>query len=356
MRAVVGCMTGTSLDALDAALVTVEGEGLAMRGGLRRSTRRPLGPLAERLRPVADQRPVSAGEVATLCRDVGRLHADAVADLLDGEAPDLVAVHGQTVFHRPPVTFQLADPHVLAATLRCPVVSDLRRADVAAGGEGAPITPLADHVLFAHPTRRRVVVNLGGFANLTWLPPRGVDATAGIHGGDVCACNHLLDGLARRLLQVPCDPGGRHAGGGVRLEGPYRRLAARLVEQATAGRSLGTGDEEIDGWLVDDATSFADAAATACEAIAEAVGRATRAADEVILAGGGVNNAALVGAIRARVEAPVQRSDTLGVPADDREAVAMAVLGALSADRVPITLPAVTGASRPPVAGSWVFP
>ncbi|MGE3182109.1 MAG: anhydro-N-acetylmuramic acid kinase, partial [Phycisphaerae bacterium] len=192
-RVIVGCMTGTSLDGLDLARVRVLGNGLQMSWRCEGTFSLPFGDLGQRLRRIASGQPVPAAEFTSAAAQLAELHADALRDFLDGRQADLICVHGQTVFHVPPLSLQLLQPASIAHRLKTPVVFDLRAADLAAGGQGAPITPIADFVLF-RSQHRRAIVNLGGFANFTLLP-----ATTGaenaeqllnqIDGGDICACN-----------------------------------------------------------------------------------------------------------------------------------------------------------------------
>lgn len=354
-RLVAGCMSGTSLDAIDVALLDVQGEGLAMHTELVSETRRPLGgELAAGLRALADQQPLDARTIATLARDLALLHVDALIELKHGKVIDLVAVHGQTVLHAPPLSWQLVNPAVIAHGLGVPVVHDLRAADLACGGQGAPLTPVADLILFSHGNERRSVVNLGGFCNLTRLPTNR-DA-ARVHGTDVCACNQVLDAVARAKLGAAYDRDGRAAWQGSPDEDAVQDLVRLLRAQHKAGRSLGTGDE-LTGWMADHAAvPPADLARSACAAIATVIAEAARPADRLIIAGGGVRNRALVHELKGRAEAPVDMSDGHGVPATLREAMGWAVLGALCQDRVPVSLPQVTGVERAPIAGCWTLP
>lgn len=354
-RLAVGVMTGTSIDALDAALVRVEGSGLACKAAVESCLSRPLGDLAPRLRALAEQQPTTAGEIAALARDFALLHADAGKELLAGRTPDLVCVHGQTVFHQPPVSLQLFQPAPLAHALRCPVVCDLRQADLAAGGQGAPITPIADWILFRgeEPT---AVVNLGGFCNVTLLPP-AAGSPEHIHARDVCACNQLLDALARTLLHAPYDKDGKAAAAGSPHEDALEDLIGVLKVQSAGRRSLGTGDEAAD-WLSRWRAHIApnDLAATACEALAEVIAESIAGCDTALLAGGGVKNTALVSRLRS-AGPPTKPTDALGIPAAYREAIAFAILGCLAQDRVPITLPQVTRCqSLAPISGIWAIP
>ena len=361
-RLVIGAMTGTSIDGIDVAMAQIDGWGLGIQATLVRHDGAVLGSLAADLRRAAEQTPMSAEDFSKLALALGELHATAIAELIEpGERIDLITVHGQTIVHQPPVSWQLINPTPIARRFGCPVIYDLRQADLAAGGQGAPITPLADWILFWHDERSRVIVNLGGFCNVTVIPcVAGGDPLEHIEGFDVCACNHVLDGVARKVLDQPFDKDGRGAGAGKSNAALSSQLQGLLTDQAADGRSLGTGDELSD-WIETQSASCPpnDLLATAVEAVAGCLaGRLnTTDADEVVLAGGGVMNRALVKRIRSMCEAPVRLSDELGIAAVAREALAMAVLGVLCADGIPITLPQVTGCSAPaPLAGRWCLP
>jgi len=354
-RRVVGCMTGTSLDGLDVALVDISGQGLNMQATWQRSHAVPLGEIGPRLRALAEQQPQAAASIAQLMRDFSLFHGEAIRTLLAGEICDLVAVHGQTVYHAPPASWQLFQPAPLTQMLGVSVVCDLRAADLALGGQGAPITPLADWILLRSAQESRVVVNLGGFCNITLLP-QGAGPEL-ISGRDVCACNQLLDAIARHALGCDYDADGRAALSGQALPHVTAHFSALLRQQMASGRSLGTGDE-LQREVVSAAQTItgADLARSACQAIAETV-VAAGGSGRYVLAGGGTANAALVAAFSAVCPAGACRSDDLGLPASAREAVAMAVLGALCQDRCPITLPQVTRLTGPaPIAGLWTLP
>lgn len=354
-RLVVGCMTGTSLDGLDCALVAIDGHGLAMRPRVIRGYAHGLDPLGAVLRDLAEQKPTTAGAIASTMRAFSLLHADAVHRLLEADRCDLIAVHGQTVVHAPPVSWQLFQPAPLAQALGVPVVCDLRAADLARGGQGAPITPLSDWIFLRSPTETRIVVNLGGFCNLTILPAGG--GTETVRGCDVCACNQLLDAIARRCFGAAYDDGGSAALRGTAIPTVTAELASQLATQHAAGRSLGTGDE-LGATVATLAGRIAgpDLARSACRAIADTV-TAAGGPGRYLLAGGGVANAALQAEFARACPDGVGNTDDLELPGAWREAAAMAVLGALCQDRVAITLPQVTGlAGLAPIAGCWTLP
>jgi 1,6-anhydro-N-acetylmuramate kinase len=360
-RLIAGCMTGTSLDSLDVALVEISGLGLSMKPRLVRAVSHPLGKMARGLRAMATQRRVTAGQIARHSLLFSRAHLAALEEIAGDDRLDLIVVHGQTIYHEERVTWQLFNPWPVVAAMRVPVVFDLRWADMAGGGQGAPITPLADHIVFRDSARMQVVVNLGGFANYTWLPAtqnHGEAALASIRGGDICVCNQLLDAVAMMVMNQPYDADGAVAMSGRIVDEPFQLLMQILLAQADGGRSLGTGDEVFE-WVTlhRDDLSAADLARTACAAIAQTICRTIGPADHLILAGGGVFNLALLHEIRHSFIGPVVLSDELGVPVQYREAMEMAILGALAADGVPITLPQVTGRANDVArAGCWVYP
>lgn len=362
-RFVVGCMSGTSLDGLDAALVEITGHGLAMQARVLHTASRPLGTLAPVLRRLADQHPMAAGDIAQAMTEFALLHIATIREACGTRTPDLICVHGQTVFHAPPHSWQLLQPAPIARVFNCPVVYDLRAADIAAGGQGAPITPLADLILFGEPTKRRAVVNLGGFCNITLLPPAIGDLDTQRHAiaaRDVCACNHVLDLIAREKLGNAFDHNGQAAAQAAEIDADaFDQLRSLLSNQSQSGRSLGTGDE-LFSWLSRfDSVPGAILARTACTAIAHAVLDGCSESDGLILAGGGARNKALVNLLRDGARdrrQTVHLSSDLGIDMSAREPMCFAVLGALCQDGVPITLTRVTGVKHPPLSGSWVFP
>jgi len=354
-RFVAGTMTGTSIDGdLDAALVEVHGRGLAMRASIVQTGSWSLGDVAADLRRIAAQEPLAARDFARIARAFGEVHARALAELCSdaGIAPDLVVLHGQTVFHAPPLTLQLIDPWPVAARLGCRVRYDLRSANVVSGGQGAPITPIADFLLFADDRAAKVVMNLGGFINLTFVPRRA-DGPEAVRGFDVCACNHLLDRVARTRLGQPFDADGAAAARGACDERIARRISLAIAPEAHAGsarRSLGTGDEAARLVELTASLSADDACRTITEAIADAAARAIRADlpaayAEILVAGGSARHAALRDALARRTGVGVQTTaESAGIPVHMREAAEIALLGALADDGVRYSLPQVTGA------------
>lgn len=348
-------MTGTSLDGLDVCALEAAGRGLAASFAVKAFLSKPLGPVGDQLRSLASGQAMTAGEISRLGLAFGELHAVAIAECAEQAGrPDLVAVHGQTVFHAPPASWQFINPWPIARRLGCPIVSDLRGADLSAGGQGAPITPLADWLLFRSAIEDRAVINLGGFCNVTLLPrASGIDAVRGL---DVCACNHVLDAAARAALGLDFDPSGENAAKGIPHATARDSLVGVLTGQSKGGRSLGTGDEST-AWVARWSTELSSAQllATAVDAVAQAIASSVRGSGRLIVAGGGAMNLTLVSAIARHADADAARSDQYGIAVTHREAAEMGVLGLLAMDGEPITLPQVTGrGGAAPIAGSWI--
>jgi 1,6-anhydro-N-acetylmuramate kinase len=347
-------MTGTSLDGIDCALVDMEGQGSELRARFVQGYSGSLGSVRDQLRALAEQQPMTAGAIARLAREFALLHARACEQLLaacaPGTRPDFVCVHGQTVFHEPPASWQLFEPAPLAHALGVPVVCNLRQADLAAGGQGAPITPIADAVLFGG-SGAQAIINLGGFCNVTVLHQS--EPVLSVRGYDVCACNHVLDAVARLALGTPFDEDGRAALRGTIVPALRDALLTLLRAQRAQHRSLGTGDELMHTLRSLAAQHTGDTlAASACDALARAIVEALpEGTRSVLVAGGGTRNAALLQGLRTRLTR-CDTTDAAGVPTEFREAACFAVLGALCADGVSIygkTWPAQGGA----IAGCW---
>ena len=237
-RIIAGAMSGTSADGVDVALVAIAGRGVEMTARLLHHHHRPYEPgLRQAIFHVRETGVAGLAVLATLGRQISLAYSRAVKDALAAASlrpADLacVAAHGQTLYHAPPDTIQWLDPAPVAAEVGCTVVSDFRRADCAAGGQGAPLVPFADYVLFRHATKNRVLLNIGGIANLTWLP-----AGAGLNGWS----RSIPAGELRlRLSDAAVRPAGAGAGGWLR---PRRAVAAKGIaipaaRQGGAGRSV----------------------------------------------------------------------------------------------------------------------
>jgi anhydro-N-acetylmuramic acid kinase len=362
----VGVMSGTSLDGVSTALVRLHED--PERAELVHFRQEPYSP-AERDAVIAAIARASARDLALLHVALGERFAGAVLGLLAdaGAAPRdvaFVASHGQTVWHEPGrATLQLGDPAVLAERLGVPVVSDFRPRDVAAGGQGAPLVPLVDVMLFGHPERGRLLLNLGGMANVTWVPALGV--AQGALAFDTGPGVAVIDAVTRRVdPAAPYDVNGERA----RRGRPVPRVLAGLLAdeffRQAPPRSTGrerfglTFAERVCEEVRAAGGSANDAVATATaltvESIAQALERWTPPAPEaeLVISGGGARNPALVEQLAARVRPrPVVPFDALFFDGEAKEAVAFAYLGWRSVRGLPGNLPAATGARGPRVLG-----
>jgi len=367
-------MTGTSLDGLDAALVAIDGRGLDMRAKFIGMTSLPLGDLRDDLRHFAGGGAAEPIGFLRAARKLGELHADAIAALCEQEGCkqlDFAVAHGQTIWHAPGdreasktagLSWQLFDPWPIVRRMNVPVCYDLRQADLIAGGQGAPITPIADWVLFRSTKADRFVANLGGICNITSLPRGG--SVERVRGEDVGPCNLLIDAAVR--IGFPgqsFDKDGSIARRGSRLGMAFHYVMEAPFFQRK--RPATTGREDFtEAWVRELAKRCEfnrdDFVASSVDAVARVVldSIIEHAGGELVVAGGGAKNPVLMECLRERSQSffEVRTTDELGVPVDAREAMEFAVLGALSQDGVPITLPQVTGATNPGRAGAWVYP
>ncbi len=377
-RLVAGVMSGTSLDGIDVALVRVAGAGGAMRHELMAFYTEPYDAELRGRLLRASAGEMMLRETFELDADLGVLYAEAVLRALgaaDVEPArlDAVGLHGQTVYHNPRrapngVTVQLGSGAAVARRTGALVVRDFRAADVAAGGEGAPLVPYCDLVLLAHPERNRVALNIGGIANITWLPV-GVTADRVI-AFDTGPGNMLIDAAMRELFGADVDYDGAVAARG--------RVDARLLDRLLADeyfdwpapKSAGRerfGEDRGRAIARDAVRAGAvapDVIATltllTARTIAGAVRmHAARGAEvhEIIVGGGGARNATLMRMLADEFPAArLMPADDVGLPADAKEAIAFAILANEALCEVPATLPSVTGAERPVIAGTILFP
>lgn len=359
----IGIMSGTSADGMDAVAATISWTTDPPRVDLREHVAVPFtDDQRERiLRAVSGVATVP--ELAMLHGTLGDLYAEVAMGLQNSNGADVIGLHGQTVAHLPAsrVTLQIGDAARVAVRTGVPVVSDLRSADMAAGGEGAPLTPFADHVLFAGGAPR-IVLNLGGVANVTLIP----DADpVHVRGFDTGPGNMVLDTIARTKGQR-YDRDGAAATRGRVIDEAIEAAMAHPFFARSGPRSAGR--EEFGGRFALDLErdvrerggSYEDALATATELTARTVAEAIRAETrpdlvwrDVLVGGGGAANPALIAALRRTLTpVPVRRTDEEGVPAEAREALAFAILAAYRLRGLPNTLPKVTGAARAVSAGA----
>ncbi len=359
----IGLMSGTSLDGMDAALVRFHGPTRAeLLGFAHRSYS-----AAERklLEEAIEEQGGGARRLAHLHVRLAEWASDAVEEVLQSahlhaDMLDLIAFHGQTIWHEPPaVTWQLGEPAILAERFGVRVVSGFRARDVAAGGEGAPLVPMADMLLFGADEHPRVLLNLGGMANLTVVPRRAVEA--GCIAFDTGPGMAIIDAVARRAEPgLPYDRDGTLARRGRSDDGVLAELLADPFFELAPPKS--TGRERFGAAYAGrlfDRLPGADAVATAVEltarSIAQAVHRWTPAGAEVVASGGGCHHPVLwksLGELLGREGRALTRFDSIFFSGDAKEAVAFALLGYLTVHGQPGNLPGATGARGARVLGT----
>jgi len=379
---VAGIMSGTSADGIDVAVVRIQKgkprltllahEGFKFPAALRRAVLAAM-----------NAQSTSTAELARLNWRLGIAYAEAVKATLKKHPVqlDLIGCHGQTLFHQPAAqvyagkqfacTWQLGEASVLASELQVPVVSNFRPADMLAGGQGAPLVPLLDYVLFADAKRARVLQNIGGIANLTAIPA-GADANAVI-AFDNGPGNMIIDALALQLFGKPFDRNGEIAARGTVLKTVLAAALSNPYFQQKPPRTAGReqfGREYAAKFLASclrKSTKPEDALATATALTAESIAQSykqyvrpkmkARSVDYIV-SGGGARNATLMALLAQRL-APMgcelAASESFGLPAEAKEAAAFALLAWQTWNRLPGNVPAATGARRPVLLGQVTY-
>jgi anhydro-N-acetylmuramic acid kinase len=357
----IGLMSGTSLDGVDAAVADLSAKSTRALAGVHL-------PFEPRLRAELLALNTSGHDeihrAALLGNELARSYAaavDAVLARAGVSAQEVVAIgcHGQTVRHRPTLgyTVQIGNHALLTELSGIRVVADFRHRDIAAAGQGAPLVPAFHAFAFASADEDRVVVNLGGIANLTWLPRSGAVA-----GFDCGPGNCLLDLWAERHLAAPMDTNGDWAAGGAVDEKLLQRFLAEPYISARPPKSTGR-DLFNAAWLAAHGADAADPQtiqATLLEfsarCVSDACHRYYPGAGRVIVCGGGFRNAALMRRLSVLCSPlPVVSSESCGLAPELVEAVAFAWLAKMALDGVPASVPAVTGARGARVLGA-IYP
>jgi anhydro-N-acetylmuramic acid kinase len=386
---VAGIMSGTSADGIDVAVVEiapgrqrtglerpgltlVAHEGFAFPAALRRAVLAAMNAAS-----------TSTAELARLNWRLGLAYAEAVSATLKRHAVqlDLIGCHGQTLYHQPRAegyagrrfgcTWQAGEAAVIAAAAGVPVVSNFRPADIVAGGQGAPLVPLLDYVLFADRKRGRVLQNIGGIANLTAIPAGA--AADGVMAFDTGPGNMVIDWLAQQLFGKRFDRNGGMAARGTVLKpvlaAELRNSYFKLKPPRTAGREQ-FGREYAARFLAGcqrHSNRGEDALATATALTAETitlsykgfVQRGMRGHGvDYIVSGGGARNATLMAMLAQRLEplgCELAASEEFGLPAEAKEAAAFALLAWQTWHHLPGNVPRATGAARPAMLGQVTY-
>ncbi|HTQ70785.1 MAG TPA: anhydro-N-acetylmuramic acid kinase [Acidocella sp.] len=345
----IGLMSGTSLDGVDAAWIETDGKSVGKFGPA--ATVFYDAALRADLRRLLDMAPRLAPDDPFLRQVEARLtHEHALAVAMLGRTADVIGFHGQTILHAPAErrTWQIGDAAMLSHITRLPVVHDFRSADVAAGGQGAPLVPLFHAALAREMEKPLLIVNIGGVANATWLGP----------AGEIIACdtgpgNGPLDDLAQTYLGQPYDKDGALAASG---QVDHARLQALLAHPFFALPAPKSLDRLSFSMLIEQATrglAPPEAAATLAAFICAAVAQTPWPAPpkQVLITGGGRHNATLMAGLAARFAVPVRPVEAVGWNGDALEAQCFAFLAVRSLRGLPLSLPSTTGVPAPQTGG-----
>ena len=382
---VAGVMSGTSADGVDVALCRIsDGANGIPRIKLIGSSSFPYSkPLRTAVLAAMDTKATSAAEISRLHWRLGEVYADAVeaAAAEFSVKIDLVGCHGQTIYHQGSpskylgksvrCTWQIGEASVIAERLRAPVVSDFRPADLAAGGQGAPLVPILDYVMFRSPKLNRVLQNLGGIANMTAIPAGA--SSEELIAFDTGPANIVIDGCMERLFGRSFDRNGATARRGTVHDAILKKIKEFNYFSVPPPKSCGR--EEFGGAFVErfialcrkaranDADIVATATALTSDSILDAYRRfvgphlrehAPRAFTEYVVAGGGAKNTTLMDMLRSGFKplgVKVRLMEELGVPAQAKEGIAFALIAWLTWNNRPGNVPSTTGAERPIVLG-----
>ena len=376
MALAVGVMSGTSLDGVDAALVDIQGSGLETTLQLIEFVSYPLGnEIVEKIKEVLSVETSSVDKICSLNVELGYVFSEAVKAVSDkaGVALDqlaFVASHGQTIYHLPvpnenqvSSTLQIGESSVIAEETKTTVVSDFRTRDMAVKGQGAPIVPYSEFVLYRDADRTRLLQNIGGIGNVTVIP-KGAQMTE-LLAFDTGPGNMIIDELCQYFYQQPYDKNGVYAAGGkVHLD-----LLDELMEHPFIKRTYPktTGREDfgveyttalIEKWKqkIEPDDLIATATQFTARSIAENVRPFANEQTDLIIGGGGSYNPTLVQMIRNELpELTVLVQEDIGYSSEAKEAIAMTVLANQTLNHLPSNVPSATGAEKPVILGKITY-
>jgi anhydro-N-acetylmuramic acid kinase len=365
---ILGMMSGTSLDGIDAVLVRLEYDETLHWQVLARESRQYSSDLKERLHSAIKPETSDVVLLTQLHSEVGHAYAELAKEMQGKNKIDLIALSGQTVYHIPRLdaakgwhtksTLQLGEASFVVETCRVPVISDFRQADMAANGQGAPLVPFGDWQLYRDKDKARSIHNLGGISNLTYLPATG--KSDDVFAFDTGPANCLIDEATQLHFGEPFDKDGALAAGGNIDKKVLEHLLAhpylKLTPPKTTGREVFTLSEIA---KMIDVSSLAphDLVATLTAFTAHSVANAyqqfvlPKGLDEILFAGGGALNPVLMQQLKYLLPASVKTFEEVGWHSKDREALSFAVMGYFGFHGLANTLPLATGASHAVCAG-----
>ena len=385
---VLGLMSGTSADGIEAALVRISGAPPKLKSKLEGQASLPIpNPIRQKILQIAEGAAVPAAEISQLNFRLGHLFADAAIATckklrVSLKSLDLIASHGQTIFHQgPPVPFlgartsstlQIGEPSIIAARTGITTIADFRPADMAAGGQGAPLVPFADYLLYRHEKLGRISLNLGGIANITVIPANAKPED--VFAFDTGPANMVIDALVSYFTKgrKRFDRGGEFALRGRDIPGlsfklshdpyllqpPPKSTGRERYGQAYVKQLLQWGRDHHakPNDLIRGATTFT---LTSIFVSIKRFVLPKAKIKEVIVSGGGAHNTRMIQVLATMLKAEgieVMRSSRLGVPEQSKEAYAFALLAYETFHHRASNLPSATGATRPAILGKISYP
>jgi len=350
----IGLMSGTSMDGIDAVLVDFSS---ATPSVVKTASLNWSPTLKEKLSTAAAGGFLTASQWGELDSEVGQAFADAAIEVNQGvKAIAAIGSHGQTVAHQPNgangFSVQLGNANIIAEKTGITTVADFRRRDIAAGGQGAPLVPPFHSAIFGDANKHRVIVNIGGIANITSLP-----SDNNIIGFDTGPGNHLMDKWISLHQGVPFDKEGQWASSGTVIPDLLEQFLSDNYFSQAAPKSTGTDVFSLN-WLNQHSPTGAaeDVMATLLELTAQSIANGIQSlatsVDEVFVCGGGVHNCALIDRLTDLLKAPVNSTAALSVDPDWVEAIAFAWLAKQTMEQQPGNLSSVTGASGQRILGA----
>jgi anhydro-N-acetylmuramic acid kinase len=355
-------MSGTSLDGIDVAIVEIRGRRI--QGRIQARGVETIGfqttAYSDRLRARL-LKPEDSREISRLNFELGELYAKAVLRAVRRYGPvDLIGCHGQTIYHEGGKhTLQIGEAAVIAERTGAPVVSNFRARDIAAGGQGAPLVPYVDYLLFRHPRRTRIALNIGGIANITAIPAAA--APEQVIAFDTGPGNMVIDALAQEFSngKLRCDRDGKIAATGKPDVSLLDHLLADRYYRQRPPKSAGREQygAEFVHRLKQSGLPMRDLIATATTLTARSIALAVReyqtGPTDLIVSGGGIHNPRIMGMLAAYLpDVAISTSTDHGIGADAKEAIAFAVLAHETWRRRPSNLPSATGARHAAILGS----
>jgi anhydro-N-acetylmuramic acid kinase len=363
----IGIMSGTSMDSVDASLIEFNPKGQTHLASHSHPWPRELQQQLKALSQPGDNEVERLGILDSMVAEEFAKCAQELLQKTNRNPQEISAIgsHGQTVRHRPngdhPFTLQIGDPNRIAELTGITTVADFRRRDMAAGGQGAPLACAFHQAMFRTPDENRVILNLGGIANITILP---AESEGRVIGFDTGPANTLLDAWALRHLDIQYDESGAWASSGAVQQNLLTEMLKDDYLQLAPPKSTGPEhfnlswlDTTLNGLpLLDQQDVQATLVSFSAKTVAQAIQREGIRCDRVIACGGGVHNQALMDMLKKELgDIPIESSSTYGVDPNNVEAIAFAWLARQTLLGLPGNIPDVTGASGARVLGG-IYP